>query len=1074
MLLYLYLRHALMLGYYDTSYGLHKSAGFLSAAALAAMKPESAFVHVADAAAGSESRFSALYKTEPRITADPTLMVSDYITRNLGVLLQSRGLKDQIDALGILADAPTADLERAFAEHVDTCTYRFDAWLLGLVNVQLQAMRSGRGGDGGAPGTGVYLGAYAWVEDLRPAAARPVLVRLPEDIAGKFSGPSPIVHDPANGGYIHAPSLTQARTAAVLRSGYLANATAANPGTMAVNLSSERVRLALSLLEGVRNGQSLGALLGYRFERGLHDDHGLAEVDKFIYPLRKAFPLVADSLATTKTPPGVPIEAIEARNVLDGRKLLAQIDSSGVATYPFGLTTLPAATTTEAAAIDAEASALRDTYDALSDLALAEGVHQAVQGNFERIAATLDAYSGGHFPPEPQVVETPPGGIGLTHRVAVHLKPGLAVPVGATPRAQAEPALDDWLASLLPPLAQIGCMVGWTDHTGAAQQQPVTLAGLGLRAIDVVWLIKPDAGQTMTELDDRVLGFAIATAAPRPDAALKIAYMTAPAANAFSIFEVTALLRSLRTLITGARALRATDAMLSGEARPDQNATVFADRARIAVPAGALATLSLDIGAFLATLSPLVADPAANRDAIVAGIDGFLDAAVALLERAARFAIPSSGWGFAYAWRHSAVADLLAQVQDLLTRWDAKLDDFGRKILAYDGLPTSTGSDDRLAALRAAEVVISTQPEPAPPDADSLRALLDTKKLAFVTRRNLFAGVPTSTGMRLADFLDPVAALLPVTAFDTQPFDLTAFGDRAVRLAQDLVRVFSGHRATIDGRADTIQKQLQAHDAAGSPDAQVQALQNAAQALLGDDFRIIPEFAPAPAQADEWANALAQSTGGTLLAYLTTTADIDFPVAEWLNGVARVRPMLHAFETAGALAGALGKPEPALVPAQFPFAANAPWLAMQFPPDYTLDSDRLLYTAQYAVPFDQASRQCGLLLDEWTEVIPATTRTTCISFNFNRPDNEPPQAILLVTPASASGAWQWDDLVGAINETLDLAKKRTVEPSQLDATPYAPLLPATVMAMTLYGISITTSLAAANGALRNLEANRNV
>src|SRR4029077_8851486 len=127
--------------------------------------------------------------------------------------------------------------------------------------------------------------------------------------------------------------LTHARTAAVLRSGYLANATPANPQTMAINLSSDRIRLALSLLEGIRNGQNLGALLGYRFERGLHDNHGLTEVDKFIYPLRKAFPLVADSLATTKTPPGVPIEAIEARNVLDGRKLIAQIVSSGVATY---------------------------------------------------------------------------------------------------------------------------------------------------------------------------------------------------------------------------------------------------------------------------------------------------------------------------------------------------------------------------------------------------------------------------------------------------------------------------------------------------------------------------------------------------------------------------------------------------------------------------------------------------------------------------------------------------------------------------------------------------------------------
>ena len=37
-------------------------------------------------------------------------------------------------------------------------------------------------------------------------------------------------HDSSNGGYIHAPSLTQARTAAVLRSRYLANATPANPG----------------------------------------------------------------------------------------------------------------------------------------------------------------------------------------------------------------------------------------------------------------------------------------------------------------------------------------------------------------------------------------------------------------------------------------------------------------------------------------------------------------------------------------------------------------------------------------------------------------------------------------------------------------------------------------------------------------------------------------------------------------------------------------------------------------------------------------------------------------------------
>jgi hypothetical protein len=63
-------------------------------------------------------------------------------------------------------------------------------------------------------------------------------------------------------------------------------------------------------------------------------------------------------------------------------------------------------------------------------------------------------------------------------------------------------------------------------------------------------------------------------------------------------------------------------------------------------------------------------------------------------------------------------------------------------------------------------------------------------------------------------------------------------------------------------------------------------------------------------------------------------------------------------------------------------------------------------------------------------------------------------------------------LLGAVNETLDLAKKRLVEPHQLDFTPYSCFLPATVMAVTYYGISVTTSLAAANGVFRSLESPR--
>ena len=160
-----------------------------------------------------------------------------------------------------------------------------------------------------------------------------------------------------------------------------------------------------------------------------------------------------------------------------------------------------------------------------------------------------------------------------------------------------------------------------------------------------------------------------------------------------------------------------------------------------------------------------------------------------------------------------------------------------------------------------------------------------------------------------------------------------------------------------------------------------------------------------------------------------------------------------------------GVAAPTLTPIQLPYEASAPWLALQFPDDYTLDSDRLLYTCAYSQAFDPNGRQCGLLIDEWAEVLPATTRDTAITFNFNRPDNEPPQTMLLVTPASNSPQWQWNDLVDALNETLDLAKKRAVEPSALDSTVYARFLPATVMSATTYAITISTILTAANGAL---------
>jgi hypothetical protein len=1066
--LYLMLRHAVMLGYYDTSYDLHRTTGALSPLELAATKREAPFIHVADAAA-TESRFGLLYKAEPLITSSPTMIVGDYIAANLAALLADEALGQQLASLDILANTPTAALERAFAEHVDICSYRYDAWLLGLVDYQLQAMRAATT-QANKPAAITYLGAYGWVENLRRSTATLTPVELPPELQDPTGSLPPVLSDSSNGGFVQAPSMTHARTAAVLRSGYLANASNENPSTMAVNLSSDRVRVALAVLEGIRGGQSIGALLGYQFELGLHDAYSLAEVDKFIYPLRKAFPLVADALATTATDPGVPIEAIEARNVMDGRKLAEHITGGAPADYPFGLTTLPAATSTEAAAINAQTSALLDAYDSIADVALAEGVHQAVQGNFARIGATLDAYSSGTFPPQPEVVSTPNGGQGLTHRVGLHLRAGLPAPAIPTPAATAEPAIDDWLGRTLPPLNTVGCVVTWTDPvTAAAREQVVTLADLGFAPADTLDVVLPDSAQAMAQLDDRVLGFVLSAATPRPDAVLTIEYLHAPAGG-LSIFEVSGLIRTARELLSRSRPLRATDVMLGKAAALAPAAAATVVRARIADPLADLDLLGIDIAAFLAILDPLVGDPVGQRATMLAGVDGYLDTAVALLSRSARFRLTGSGWGFAIGWRQSAYAALIAQVRTLLDRLAGKLAAFDAAITNDDALPATTPEADRLTALQQAELLVSTTLIP-PTTAAALRLSLNGVRNTFVTRSDAFSTLLSTAPNTFAGALAALTALLPVTDIDRAPFDVTALGDSAVTFVADLYRCLSAVQTAAAARSTATQQQLNSFDSAPTSDAQIDALEAAAKALLGPDFSIVPEFQLPPGAADDWANAVAESTGGALLNYLTTTLDIDFPVNEWLIGVARVRPMMKAWETLTALVDALRGPAdvPELLAMQLPVEVNAPWVAMAFPSAYVLDSDHLCYTACYSTPFDKTASQCALLIDEWTEAIPATSLDTGMSFNYDRPNNEAPQSILVVTPATGTGSWQWDDVLAALNETLDLAKIRTVDPTAVDATPYAMLVPATIVAATMYGISISTSLDAANGAQRFFE-----
>jgi hypothetical protein len=1068
-LLYLMLRHALQLGYDDVTIRLNENAGIFNAEQAIAARTDDPFIHIRDNRQPSESRYGRLFAISSQITGNNTQTVSDFITAQMRTIIFAFYLREQLAALERLKTQSTARLERVFADHIDCCSCRLDAWQVGLVNYQLALMRNLHDGGESMPRQGIYLGAFAWLEELRPENKQLTPVRLTEpDLISDFGDEAepPLMRDSQNQGYIHAPSLNHAVAAAVLRNGFISDATPQNRETLAVNLTSERVRTALAMIEGIRAGQGMADLLGYRFERGLHDHHSLAEVDKFIFKLRKEFPLRADQLKETKTEEAVPIEAIEARNVIDGLKLVEHMKKTGNKNYPFGLATLPSATGAEADAINLEAARLLDIHDAVADLALSEGVYQAVLGNYDRVASTYDAYARGNFPPEPDVIRTPLNGIGLTSRVAIHLNAGASgAGLGMTPRAQAEPALNEWIAGILPPLDQVGCIVRFFDAAGGAfEEREVKLSQLNLQPADLLAIIPDDARQEMTELDDRVVRFAVENFAPRPDELVTIRYMDKASAR-FSIFELMPLARNLRRLTMKSRPLKASDLSLVNEATSGQDSAPFVDKTRLDAVHSAMATLRIDIIALRTQLEGPLGDLENRRTEILSDVDDYIADLVPLLARAALFVVPQAGWGFAYDFGRRVYSTILRQAAERAHTWEPRLDEFNARIAEEAALPGTATDEERIALLLQADRAIAAVPTDSPASAAAYRNDLMTVKLpAFNAKQIALDSVKNSTFTAVSQLLAHVRGILPLTDVDLVEYDLTPHEEEFIHFTEDAVRVLKVMETELTRRLDAADKLFQNHDNTVDPAAKVQALESAAKALLGDSFRVFPQFSLTPAQGDEIENAIAASRSGELFQYLTDPPiSLDFPVDTWLYGVARVRDKMHAWEQMVMHAEALGITAPSELEAlQFPFIPGDRWLGLEFPPTQKLDRDRLLYTAKLPTSFDKNARQCGLLIDEWTETIPSGSADTGIAFHHDRPNCEAPQTMLLVTPSQFRGTWRWDDLVDALNETLDLAKQRAVEPEDIDRTAYAPFLPATITAAQVAQLTIAADLALNN------------
>ena len=924
-LLYLLLNQAVQNAFLDTSWNFYDSAGL----GIPLRRTDPWIMNV-QTEPQPPSRYDLLYRDSSLLTeTHPDVFSAGASVASIlsnDALIRSHPFSAELSAVrqacDWLAGRPTGSLALTAAEHIDLCSYHLPAWQLGLANERLRTLR------GAVPyARGLYVGAFGYLEKLAPKPpSQPYGGPIPAGLEPAQESQPTMVQ--AGAEHILAPSLNHAVTAAVLRNAYLTHSDPGRAKTMSIDISSKRVRGALDLLDGVRAGQGLAELLGYAFERDLHDSYQLAEVDKFIYPLRAKFPLASGH--NVPTPPGTPIQAVEARNVLNGHLLVLHMQANAKLNYPFGYPDLPPAKPDEALAIDKAAAHLIDMLDSVADLMLAESAYSAALGNFERAGAALDSISGAATVPDPEILRTRRAGHGVTHRLCLVFpgQPGggehgseYASRRPFSPRAQMEPGLNAWLGQLFGDLEKVACLATWSGEGGEAGCE-VTLADLFIEPIDLLYIAEPAAESGAGEFDLRIALAARRIASLDGDVAIKIAYST-DLPNRTSLFQLLPLIRAAKGLCLGRRCLGASD---------------FAPPAAAAQEAGA------------GGAKPRPAD--ANRWQVAA-----------------------------FRAQVHAAADLLA------------------------------GLNDGLEAIAA-----------------------------------LLQGAPDASYHLWARALLVIAAGYGIPGALPPSLSEASEADAAALIA-DVARA----AAALADRSAAFEL-LKSAPVGLDEDGEVAHWTAAAKAIFGRDFIAMPSFLfGSPGDIEKGIH-----DRGELVRH---AAENDpFPLETWLAGLARVSEAPAQLERILILTQALRRPEPELIPLQLPYRKGDHWLGMELPDGYTFGPDCILATTIFAAKPRAEAPQAGLLLAEWTEIIPAKDRTAAVTFRFDAPASEPPQSLLLAVTPEITGAWDWDDLVETVRETIRMARNRTVEPRLIDRSAFAQLLPAIMVPFTATGLMPGTQL----------------
>lgn len=862
-------------------------------------------------------------------------------------------------ALDSLKDLPTAALDRLFTGHLDVCSYRMDAWMLGLVHQRLVSFRNRATSQ-----KGIYLGAFGYLENLSAEKAKdkcvyrvvqsPKIVHQPRSFrerdlvlpmlhfksftekgvnidqlladayvylgtssAGVFERSQANLDqlislpqtDDANQGFIHTPSQAHAATAAILRSGFLANNPSKEHDEFAINLSSERVRKALFYIDGMRNGQELPALLGYQFERELHDND-IPFLDAYLLDFRKAFPLRKEVSPTTEGA----TETQQAFQVVHGLDLLQfyrakEENISAVLTDKRIKLKINNITTTQEqqakTQIKNALDHLSQSMDAISDLLVSESIYHTARGDMERSGSVLKMLSNDKEIAIPEITQTPKSGKPLAHLVGVQfdLKSTEKIWAGVdSPRSMLNPGLNRWLFEQLPDAAKIRINV---EVNGELKN--LHLRQLRFQPIDLLAIFQEKNPLSETSaLSFYIKEAALIVSRQSRDAAIRIHYFDrrGMAGDQRTLGELLPLMDILGQIIQKSSPLFPTDLQLSSRT-----------------------------------------DPLDKRS---------------------------------YRNLHNA---------DFIDVFDKVL--YG-------------GNKDTLNTIY-----------------NKIRALINSYNISKS------AGFPENNQQ---DIYTKLLKRLHHSIYFNQlkeDYDLPlAYSPKNMELLLAKAKSAFLHFQALEKKGRVVFEQVKT---IREKKKQWDGLVELGKMIFGNTLSLMPKFTLN--NRDEFKAALNFPN-------LMADAGED-ATTEWLQGVALVREKMQTYKRLDTFRELYNVPAKtdALSILQLPYqtdAENYRWLGTSFPSHIKIKGEHLSIALELPPNYKNTSMQSGMIIDFWTERIQSETTETAFALHYNQSNAEPPQSCLLCVSPNISGKWNWDDVVGCVLSSIDLAKKRAVEPGFLE------------------------------------------